>query len=119
MGLVFDVAGVLVLGLPPLVRVVDEIAGQSGAHWDYNPEAVRILSAARVDLAAGSILLAFGFGMQAAATYGCSVPSVVAVSMTCVGLPAVGLLYFCWLRGSVSAAVVARVEARLISQQSN
>lgn len=117
MGLVFDLAGILVLGLPPLVRVVDEIAGQSGSHWDHNPKTVQILSAARVDLAAGSSLLAVGFGMQAAAICGFSVPSAVAASLVLLGLPAIGLLYFCWLRGFISAAVVARVEVRLGSAE--
>ena len=115
-GLMFDLAGILVLGLPPLVRVVDEIAGQSGTHWDYNPNAIRILSAARVDLAAGSVLLALGFVMQAAAIWGFSVSSV-AVLMMFLGLPTLGLLYFCWLRSFVSAAVVARVMVRFDQQQ--
>lgn len=112
-GLLFDLAGILVLGLPPLVRFVDEIAGQSGTHWGYNPKAVRILSAARVDLAAGSILLALGFGMQAAAILCRDTLSTAAALAVLLSLPAAGLLYFCWLRGYVSAALAARVEAKL------
>ena len=100
------------LGVPPLARVVDEIVGQSKTYVGHNPEAVRVLWAARVDLATGSILLALGFGMQAAAIYGFSVSSVTA-TVVLLGLPAIGLLYFCWLRRYMSATLVARVKARL------
>ena len=43
-GLIFDVAGVFVLGIAPALASVGHIAKLSGSYWDANVELARSLS---------------------------------------------------------------------------
>ena len=68
-GLIYDAAGIAVLGIPAAFRMVDEIAAQSGTYWDYNPNIAKALSTARVDTTVGSVLLLAGFLIQVTSLY--------------------------------------------------
>ena len=59
-GLIYDAAGIAILGIPAVFRMVDEIAAQSGTYWNGNPHLAKALSTARIDTTIGSILLLFG-----------------------------------------------------------
>lgn len=70
LGLAFDAAGILVLGVPSVFRMVQEVADQATTAWGYNIQVVHGLSGGRVDVTVGSLLLFFGFVLQIVSTLG-------------------------------------------------
>ena len=63
-GLIFDATGIMILGLPALVRPVKQISEQAGTYWDGNLHLAMALAFSRVDTGTGSVLLIIGFPLQ-------------------------------------------------------
>ena len=113
-GLIYDAAGIVILGIPAVFRMVDEIAAQSGTYWDANVHLAKALSTARVDTTVGSVLLLSGFLMQVASLYSSvAMPLVSAIVLIALGVFFV--LYWCYLRCYFSTALTNRVKRRLES----
>ena len=113
-GLIYDAAGIVILGIPAVFRMVDEIAAQSGTYWDANVHLAKALSTARVDTTVGSVLLLSGFLMQVASLYSSvAMPLVSAIVLIALGVFFV--LYWCYLRCYFSTALTTRVKRRLES----
>ena len=107
-GLLYDAFGIIVLGVPALRRMVEQVGVQCESYWDYNKNAIPILSFARVDTTAGSILLLTGFVFQFLSLLGFEPPLAVVVLL--VGaLVVVLILYYAWLRKTLSGKLEARV----------
>jgi len=100
-GLIFDVAGVAILGVPAAFRMRSEIAAQMGTYWNYNPPLARALSASRVDISAGSLLLILGFAFQIAAFLGYR-PLKYTGPTALIGLALFFVLYWLWARAACS-----------------
>lgn len=88
-GLIFDVVGIAILGLPALFRMKSEVAAQMGTYWNYNPPLAKALATSRVDISTGSLILLFGFACQLAA------------ALNYVPLPYTGLIYLILLAAFV------------------
>lgn len=116
-GLMYDATGILVLGVPAVFRMVDEIASQSGTYFDYNVHLVHALAKARVDTTVGSILLLFGFVIQAL-SLGYDTTHIFRPffpRILCIFLATWILLYFSYLRDRFSNLLTTRVKLRLDS----
>lgn len=111
-GLLYDVVGIGVLGIPALRRMTTEIAAQAGTYWNYNSELAKGLSEARVDTVAGSCLLIIGFLIQAAGISGIQAPWICGALL--IGLLALFIvLWLAFGRRSVAHMLLQRVERRL------
>ena len=113
-GLIYDAAGIAVLGIPAVFRMVDEIAAQSGTYWDANPHLAKALSTARIDTTVGSMLLLLGFGIQVVALCDFVAPPLLP-AIVLVVLAAFIVLYWCNLRRYWSTVLTNRVKRRLES----
>ena len=92
--------------------MVDEIAAQSGTHWDANLHLAKALSTARVDTTVGSVLLLAGFLIQVASLYNfVATPLVSAIVLIALGVFFV--LYWFYFRCYFSTALTNRVKRRL------
>ena len=111
-GLFFDATGILILGVPSLMQMVDQIAAQSGTYWGHNPHMVQALAFARVDTTAGSIFLIVGFMLQVAFAIIPAAPPIVAWVVVCFGIAA-ALVYYCALRPKWSSWLEVQVAKRL------
>ena len=106
LGLIFDVAGIAILGVPAIFRMKSEVAAQMGTYWNYNLPLARARSISRVDITAGPILLILGFAFQIAA-------SLEFRPLAYTGPTALGTLvlffifYWSWLRGACTKWLVA------------
>ena len=107
-GLLYDALGILVLGVPALHRMVEQVGVQCESYWDYNQKAISILSFARVDTTAGSILLLTGFVFQFLSLLGVE-PSLAVMVLLVGALVVVLTLYYAWLRKALSVKLEARV----------
>lgn len=76
-GLIYDGFGVLVLGAPGFFRLKENIKADAKTAWDFSPNTVRSLLLLRMDTAAGSILLFFGFLFQLLAALNVKLPFIV------------------------------------------
>ena len=111
-GLLYDVVGIGVLGIPALRRMTTEIAAQAGTYWGYNSQLAKGLSEARVDTVAGSCLLIIGFLIQAAGVWGLQGPWICGAFL--VGL--LTLFLVLWLsagRRYLAAKLLKRVKRQL------
>ena len=111
-GLLYDVVGIGVLGLPAFRRMTAEIAAQAGTYWDHNSDLAKGLSEARVDTVAGSCILTIGFSIQAAGVWGFQVP--LACDALLIGLLA-SFIVLWWWRGRqfVADKLLERVKRHL------
>jgi len=100
-GLIFDVAGIAILGVPAIFRMKSEIAAQIGTKWNYSRPLARALSTSRVDISAGSILLVLGFTFQIAASLEFR-PLAYTGTISLGTLILFFVLYWSWLRGACS-----------------
>ena len=107
-GLIYDAAGISILGGPAVFRMVDEIRAQSGTYWNGNPALARALSLARIDTTVGSLLLLSGFIIQITALQGYTVPPVV-IDILVPVLVIFVLLYWLCIRSLLSESLVNRV----------
>ena len=108
-GLIYDAAGITILGIPAAFRMVDEVKAQSGTYWNWNPPMARALSYARIDTTIGSCLLLFGFGFQISALTGYKSAHYVASALL-LALIVFFLLYWALLRAYWSNCLIAHVE---------
>lgn len=69
-GLFYDAAGVVTLGLSSIFRMVPQISLQTASYWDFNQELAKAFAYARIDTTTGSILLLVGFSTQIASLVG-------------------------------------------------
>ena len=111
-GLLFDAAGVLVIGVPAVLRRVDEIMQQSMIPFGYGEEQVRLFAKNRVDISSGSVLLLLGFLIQALAVYG-PPGSIAWVVLLGTLLPASGIAYYMILRHYWSEKLAGEALRRL------
>ena len=95
-GLLWDIAGVLVLGFPLAKRGRQAIARQTATYWDANPHAAREAVAARHDARYGTTVLVVRFLMQIAGQH---IPDVAPMfgGMCLAALACVFAAYF-WSR---------------------
>lgn len=110
-GLFYDLAGILILGISVVSKWTDVISQQSGTSWDYNASLAEALSASKLDALIGTILLALGFGFQLAAQMGCSATSTLGLLLLC-SLILVAVLYGFWLRRVIVNRLTSRIRAR-------
>ena len=112
-GLIYDLAGIGVLGGPAMCRMVDEIAAQSATKWNANLDLAKALATARTDTTVGSLILMLGFAMQAASLYVDAAPPLVWAILA----PLVVFLitYWCCLRDHFSTRLMNRVQRRIES----
>ena len=113
-GLIYDAAGIAVLGIPAVFRMVDEIAAQSGTYWNANTHLAKALSTARIDTTVGSVLLLAGFLIQITSLYSLVVPPLVS-AIVFIALGVFLILYWCHLRRYFSTALTNRVKRQLES----
>ena len=109
-GLIYDVAGILILGIPVMFRSVERIYSQSGTHWNYNRPVATALSGATLDALVGYILLTFGFALQIAAQLGFMATPIAGLSLLGLLLLSVAV-YWKWLRPALVKRLVDRVRA--------
>lgn len=69
-GLIYDAAGISILGIPAAFKVVDELTAQVGTKWNYNRAFLKALTLARIDTTVGSLILLVGFSIQIASLMG-------------------------------------------------
>ena len=109
-GLIFDATGIMILGLPSLVRPVKQISEQAGTYWDGNLHLAMALASSRVDTATGSVLLLIGFLLQVVSLNNVEASLVVVVML--YGSLAVALLVYCFsLREKWSKMIGNRVKS--------
>ena len=110
-GLLYDVAGILILGIPVMFRSVDKILAQSGTYWDYSRPVAKALSGATLDTFIGSILLSLGFAFQIGGQLGFWTSRNVGLFL--IGLLAFSVgLYWIWLRRALVNWLSNRVRAK-------
>ena len=112
-GLVYDLVGILVLGLPLVAKGMNTIINQSKTYWDINkPETERML-AERLDVGLGTLVLVLGFSLQIAAVqWFPKVPTVL--GWTLIGaLPGCLVAYYWFGRRIVLARQKGRINARI------
>ena len=109
-GLLFDLVGILVLGVPLATVGVKTIIARSETYWDSNPNEYRRMLAERMDVGIGTVVLAFGFGMQIAGQYPslATTPPLLGWSFTAV-LVVFLTVYVAWLRKFMLARQLARI----------
>ena len=110
-GLIYDVAGILILGIPVMFRSVDRIYAQSGTYWDYSLPVAKALSGTTLDTFFGSILLTLGFALQIAAQLGFMTTPITGVSLLGLLLLSVSA-YWIRLRTALTKRLVDRVHAK-------
>ncbi|WP_428098269.1 hypothetical protein [Candidatus Rariloculus sp.] len=115
-GLIYDAAGISILGGPAVFRMVNEITAQSGTYWNGNPALAQALAVARIDTTAGSVLLLLGFLFQITALQGYAIPEL-AIDLSVPALIVLFVLYWCFLRSLFSRSLANRVELRRAQQQ--
>lgn len=99
LGLIYDVFGILALGIPLATRGMGAILNESATSWDSNKHAEKALVAGKLDAIFGTGLLVLGFVMQITAQFLSPVSQVVGV--TFLGVLAVATpLYYGWFRRS-------------------
>ena len=111
-GLLYDVVGIGVLGIPALRRMTTEIAAQAGTSWSYNSQLAKGLSETRVDTVAGSCLLIIGFSIQAAGVWGLQTPWICGALLIVL----LALFIVLWLsrgRQFMADKLLKRVKRRL------
>ena len=96
-GLLYDVFGVLILGIPIMFRTSNRIREQAGAYWDLSRPAAKALASQTWDTFIGSLLLLAGFTFQLAGTLGLDVPAFIGDALVCV-LFLLVTIYWLWLR---------------------
>ena len=100
-GLVFDAAGIAILGIPAVFTSVRDIAEQSGTYWDANPHAAKAKATQCVDTTTGSVFLILGFILQIASLSGFVVGRRFLVFLAVI-LGIALFLYWCDLRNRFS-----------------
>lgn len=113
MGLIYDGLGVLVLGAPGFFRVKKNIEEDSKTALGVSPAHVKALTLLRLDTAAGSILLFFGFVFQLIAGLGIRVPYAVCLVFWAI-LVAYPLTYWFYLRAKLHTSWSEEIIAKLI-----
>ena len=111
-GLLYDAVGILILGVPAVFRMSQEVQAQSGTYYNYNVHLAKALATSRVDISIGSVVLLIGFVSQLFGNLGyVYIPSYG----WCLGIGAVGflLVYFIFLRGRFADALLKHVKAAL------
>lgn len=111
-GLLFDAAGILILGVPAVFRMSREIQAQAGTYWDANPHLARALSESRVDITVGSLVLLAGFLMQLAGNLGYVYVRCFGLSLN-VGAVVFVFAYFLYLRRRLYGVLFNHVMAAL------
>ena len=116
-GLIYDVAGILILGIPVMFRSVDRILAQSSEYWDYSAPVAKALSSRTSDTFVGSILLSAGFILQIAAQIGCYATRNTGLFLIGALVLVVGLYWFC-LRRVVVNFLTSRAQAKWEKEES-
>ena len=111
-GLLYDAAGILILGVPAVFRMSQEIQAQAGTYFDYNVHLAAALASSRIDLTVGSLVLLVGFFMQLAGNLGYVYYVSVGWSLG-IGCLAFVAIYFVFFRRWLSNALLKRVRAAL------
>jgi hypothetical protein len=109
-GLLYDAVGIVILGVPAVFRMVQEVQAQSQTRWDYNADTAKALATSRVDISVGSIALLLGFVFQLLSTVGLSVRTEVGIALIAV-LIVFASAYLMWLRGKLASLLLNRVIA--------
>lgn len=118
-GLVYDLVGILVLGVPLFAVGAKTIIARSGTYWDSNPNECRRMLAERMDVLIGTVVLALGFAMQIAGQYPplATVPPLFGWSFTAV-LFVVLIVYVVWARTFMLARQWAHIERIIRAERS-
>ena len=98
-GLLYDVAGVLALGIPFATKRLKIILEEAASKWDHNIDVEKNLIGQRLDTGVGTVLLVVGFLLQAGAQIWQEVPLVVGTSL--LGLLVLGGLSYLVVRGKL------------------
>lgn len=108
-GLLYDAAGIFVLGVYAFRSAAGQIAAQSASKWDFNLALAEMLAYSRVDAGAGAILLLMGFLLQAAyLLFASEIPTLVTWGFLILLFLILGLYLGC-LRSHLSTGIVAKV----------
>ena len=115
-GLLYDVAGILILGLSVMSRWSDVILSQSTTYWDFNAPLAEALSASKLDTLFGSLLLALGFSLQFAAQLGWYASRTAGLFLLGALVPVLALYCF-WLRREIVKRLTVRIRTKLEQKQ--
>ena len=108
-GLIYDVVGILILGIPLALRGrLPIVMQQATQRWDFSLPPAKEIIAARWDATFGTLVLAFGFALQIVAQYCAEVPPGCGVGLF-VGLLTFGALYCFWFRRYTIERQMAKV----------
>ena len=107
-GLVFDAAGIFVLGIPALFIDRKDIAAQTGTQAGGNPALAKALLSARLDTMVGSFLLLAGFGIQIASLFGSATRPLVGALLTAILLVLLIVFYFRFFRRRLMACLMRK-----------
>lgn len=110
-GLLYDVFGILILGIPIVFRSADRIHEQAGTYWDLSSPVVKSLSSQTWDTFIGSVLLFLGFVFQLAGTFGYRAPTNCGLTLVCL-LAFTVALYWIWLRRVLVKSLTSRVHEK-------
>ena len=109
LGLLFDVIGVFILGIPMVFNAKKDIFEESCTYYSFNQAQVNSLSKSRIDIPVGSIMLFIGFIFQFLATVRVSLPEWITIVGWIIAIifPA---YYCCRLRSQMVNHFVSAVE---------
>jgi hypothetical protein len=97
-GLIYDVFGVIYLGIAFFFKSKEAIIQESGTYWDSNPHMLHGLTSSKFDGLLGSLLLLIGFIFQMLGYLGYSyISDYVAIGIY-IAPGAFSVLYFIFLR---------------------
>ena len=107
-GLFYDAAGVVTLGVSSLFSMITQIKTQTGTYWNYNPELAKAFSYARIDTATGSLLLLIGFSIQITSLLDYRATHLGSY-LSFGGLAFFFVCYWAFLRAYLSNSIISRV----------
>lgn len=111
-GLIYDIVGILILGLPLATQATKTIKNRSSTYWDMNKHEASRMLGERMDMGLGTLVLVVGFLMQIVAAQRYTLVSSMwgwsLIAALMVGLSA----YYGWIR----RALVERQEQNIRKQ---
>ena len=116
-GLIYDAAGISILGLPAIFKFRKEIAAQSGTYYGSNPHMLKMLTTSRVDTTAGSLLLISGFLIQIVSLLDIVTTQTISIGLI-VFLAVLFVSYVGFIRGRIAGSLARSIQEYELNQKS-